>query len=665
MFRTVLIANRGEIARRVGRTCRELGITVAAVYADADADALHVRDADLAVRLPGNSPAETYLDIDRILEAAGQVSADAVHPGYGFLSENAELATRCTQAGLTFIGPSAEAIRLMGSKTAAKRTMARAGVPLLPSAELTNAGLTDADALCLDIGLPVLIKASAGGGGKAMRIVSDAAELDEAVESCRREARNAFGDDTVFLEKYLTGARHIEIQVFGDRHGNVVALGERECSIQRRYQKVIEEAPSAFVDAELRKAMCAAAVAAAQAIGYQGAGTVEFLVDADRRFYFLEMNTRLQVEHPVTELVTGLDLVRLQLLVAAGRPLPNDLPTERPNGHAIEARVYAEDVAAGFLPASGRLYRFEIPARPGLRVDSGVETGSEISIHYDPMLAKVIAHGPTRAEAAALLAAALRRSCIDGVATNVDLLVGTLTDPGFLAGATTTGFLAGDAPDRLSAAGRRDLDKARPAYLAAAALMVLDAGRRASPVLSSVPTGFRSTPSAGQRLDFDVAEAGCAVEVFPGRGRPRVTVDGVEVELSVHRVGPELADLTVHGVRRMLRGDRAGDRLYLHGPEGVLAVAVRPRFPDPDTGVESGSLTAPMPGSVVRVPAQVGAAVAAGDPLVVLEAMKMEHTIRATAPGQISAVKVAVGDQVDSGAVLVVLQEQPDPAEEQ
>ena len=661
MFRTVLIANRGEIARRVGRSCRELGITVTAVYSDADAEALHVRDADLSVRLPGSSPTETYLNLDRILDAARTVGADALHPGYGFLSENSELALRCEQAGICFIGPSAEAIRLMGSKTAAKRTMAEAGVPLLPSAELPAASLSggDLEALARDIGLPVLVKASAGGGGKAMRIVSDAADLVEAVESCRREARSAFGDDTVFLEKYLTDARHIEIQVFGDRHGNVVHLGERECSIQRRYQKVVEEAPSPFVDAELRKAMGAAAVAAAQAIDYVGAGTVEFLVDSERRFYFLEMNTRLQVEHPVTELVTGLDLVRLQLLVAAGAALPDDLadglPDGRRKGHAIEARVYAEDVEAGFLPASGRLHRFEIPGLPGLRVDTGVQTGSEISIHYDPMIAKVIAHGDSRVEAAGLLASALRRSCIDGVTTNVDLLVGTLTDPGFLAGHTTTAFLDGDAPLRLADAGRRDLVRARPAYLTAAALMVLEAGRAASPVLNGVPAGFRSTPSSGQRLAFDVGETGFAVEVFPGRGRSEVSVDGEPVRPELHRVGPDLVDLTVGGVRRVLRADRAGDRIHLHGPEGVLSVAVRPRFPDPDTALESGSLTAPMPGTVVRVPVAAGTVVAEGDALVVLEAMKMEHTIRAGAPGLVTAVEVAVGDQVDSGTVLVVL----------
>ena len=653
MFQFVMIANRGEIARRVTRTCRELGVGVGVVYSDPDAGALHVRDADLAVRLPGASAAETYLDIDLVIQAAQRMGADALHPGYGFLAENAALAERCADVGITFIGPSPAAIRSMGSKTEAKRTMGGAGVPLLPSADVNDDGelLSSAER----VGYPLLVKASAGGGGKAMRIVHDASTLAEDVAACRREASGAFGDDTVFLERYLVGARHIEIQVFGDQHGQVVHLGERECSVQRRYQKVLEEAPSPAVDPELRAAMGAAAVAAAKAIDYVGAGTVEFLLDADRRFYFLEMNTRLQVEHPVTELTTGLDLVRLQLLVAAGERLPDELSDLTITGHAIEARLYAEDVDAGFLPASGRLSRFAIPERPGLRVDTGVGSGSEVSIHYDPLLAKVISHRATRGEAAAALASALQHACVDGVTSNRDLLVGVLRDTDYRAGATTTGYLDDHDPVELSRQGRAHLDRARPAYLAAAALAVLERSCARARVLSSVPPGFRSTPSGPQQLDLEHAGVAVAVQVRALRRGFEISLDAEPLDLEVHHSAPDEAELTLDGIRRRLLVEFEGSRIYVTGPEGVLPLALRNRFADPQDLVEAGSLVAPMPGTAVRVAAIVGARVAAGDPLVVLEAMKMEHTIRAPAGAVVAAVKVKVGDQVNTGEVLVVL----------
>jgi propionyl-CoA carboxylase alpha chain len=662
VFELVLIANRGEIARRVARTCRELGVGVGVVYSDADAGALHVLDADLAVRLPGSTAAETYLDVDLVIEAARRMGADALHPGYGFLAENAGLAQRCADAGITFIGPSPDAIRRMGSKTEAKRTMAGAGVPLLPSAEVSPG--EDLVALGDRVGYPLLVKASAGGGGKAMRIVHHGGALAEDVTACRREARGAFGDDTVFLERYLLAARHIEIQVFGDQHGQIFHLGERECSVQRRYQKVLEEAPSSAVDQPLREAMGAAAVAAAKAIDYVGAGTVEFLLDVDGRFYFLEMNTRLQVEHPVTELTTGLDLVRLQLMVAAGERLPDELANLQTSGHAIEVRLYAEDIEAGFLPASGRLARFTIPDRPGLRVDTGVGSGSEVPIHYDPLLAKVIAHRDSRAEAAGVLAGALQRSCVDGVTSNRDLLVGILRDRDYRDGATTTEYLSEHDPAELSEQGRRHLTSARPAYLVAASLAVLERATATAPVLRSIPPGFRSTPSIPQELVLEDGEVASSVQVLALRGGYRVTLDGAELDLVVHRSAPEVVDASLDGVRRRLAVEFEGDRIYVTGPEAVLPLSLRNRFADPQSQVEAGSLVAPMPGTAIRVAATVGARVARGDPLVVLEAMKMEHTIKAAGPATVVAVKVCQGDQVNTGEVLVVLDHHVDDSEE-
>ena len=429
----LLVANRGEIARRVFRTAKAMGISTVAVFSDADEHAPHVREADLAVRLPGNTPAETYLDVERILDAARRTGADAIHPGYGFLSENAAFARACAAAGITFVGPTPEAIEAMGSKIAAKELMARAGVPCLPGGVVRDGYSVPPG------GFPVLVKASFGGGGRGMRVVRDESELQEALAAAEREAAAAFGDGTVFVERYVEDPRHIEVQIFGDTHGNVVHLYERECSIQRRYQKVIEEAPSPAVDDEQREKLGAAAVAAGKALGYVGAGTVEFVVDQAGDFFFLEVNTRLQVEHPVTEQITGLDLVELQLRVARGEALP---PVPPITGHAVEARLYAEDVGAGFIPVSGRIDRFEVPAGEGIRVDAGYESGSTVSTFYDAMLAKVIATGDTRDQAVQRLADALDRAQVHGVTTNRSMLVRVLRHPEFLAGATDTGFLS-------------------------------------------------------------------------------------------------------------------------------------------------------------------------------------------------------------------------------
>ena len=437
----VLVANRGEIARRISRTLRRMGIASVAVYSDADAGAPHAAEADEAVRIGPAPSLESYLDIDRLLAAAAAVGADAVHPGYGFLAENADFAARCAAAKLIFIGPPVEAIRKMGSKIGARAIMSEAGVPVVPGT--SGAGLNDKALLeaARKIGLPVLIKASAGGGGKGMRLVRDAAALPESLAAARREAGRAFGDETLLLERYFDAPRHVEIQIFGDAHDHIVHMFERECSIQRRFQKIIEESPSPAVDADLRARMGAAAVNAGKAIGYTGAGTVEFLLDRDGRFYFLEVNTRLQAEHPVTEAVTGLDLVELQVRVAEGDPLPFGQDDLRLDGHAIEARLYAEDPAADFLPATGRVALWAPAALPGVRYDSGIEAGAEVSVHYDPLLAKIVAHGPSRAEACDRLTVALRRLALGGVTTNRDFLLAVLTHPAFAAGEIDTHFI--------------------------------------------------------------------------------------------------------------------------------------------------------------------------------------------------------------------------------
>ncbi|MGQ0482217.1 MAG: ATP-binding protein [Pseudonocardia sp.] len=655
----LLVANRGEIAIRVMRTAHAMGIDTVAVYSDPDAHAPFTSVADEAVRLPGASPAQTYLRGDKIIEAARATGADAIHPGYGFLSENAEFAQACADAGLIFVGPPPAAIAAMGSKLEAKARMEAAGVPVLPGATVTD----EADVVAAGerVGYPLLVKAAFGGGGRGMRVVhepgADGVALREAVESARREAGSAFGDSTVFLERYVTDPRHVEVQIFGDRDGGVVHLFERECSIQRRYQKIVEECPSPAVDEQLRAELGAAAVAAGKAIGYVGAGTVEFVLDSSGSFFFLEVNTRLQVEHPVTELVTGLDLVELQLRVAEGEPLPTEVVDARIDGHAIEVRLYAEDVPAGFLPASGTVHTFQIDPAPGIRVDTGVVDGSVVSTYYDPMLAKVIAHGATRRDAARKLARALSRARIHGVTTNRDLLVGILREPEFLAGGTDTGYLTRHDPTALGASAP---DAVRlPA--AAAALAQQAANRQAATVLSTLPSGWRYVATAAQRTSFTTDEREIEVSYRIGTGDARVSVDGEALQ-SVRLLGvdPEHVDLEVDGVRRTYAVYRHEDVSYVDGPGAAFALAAVPRFVDPASVAHTGSLLAPMPGAVLRVLAEAGAQVVAGQPLVVLEAMKMEHTVSSPADGTLSEVHVSPGDQVDTGQVMAVV----DPTED-
>jgi propionyl-CoA carboxylase alpha chain len=648
---TLLIANRGEIAARIIRTAHALGIATVAVYSDPDAEAPYVTMADQAVRLPGAAPADTYLRGDLIIAAAAATGAGAIHPGYGFLSENAAFARACADAGLIFVGPSPATIQAMGDKVAAKATMAAAGVPVLPSVTVDAGGL-DADAST--VGFPLLVKAAFGGGGRGMRLVSDPSQLDAAVGAARREAAAAFGDGTVFLERYVPDPRHVEVQILGDAYGDVVHLFERECSIQRRYQKIVEESPSPAVDGELRAALTAAAVTAGRAVGYTGAGTVEFVLDRDGSFYFLEMNTRLQVEHPVTEAVTGLDLVELQLRIAEGEPLPAEVREAAITGHAIEVRLYAEDVAAGFLPVTGTLHRFAIPSGPGLRTDTGFRDGSAVSPHYDAMLAKVIAHGRTRADAARRLARALQAAQIHGLTTNRDLLVAILREPGFLAGATDTGYLTRHDPATLAASGAAS-STARHALVAALARQVVN--RAAAPVLGTLPSGWRNVVSAPQRVSYTAAGEQYDVAYRVLGDAVQASVNGVPLGQTLrHTASPDRVDLEIDGIRRVYRVHRVGPGTYVDASDGSSALTEVPRFGDPEKLAPAGSLLAPMPGLVRRVLVEVGAVVTAGEPLLVLEAMKMEQTVAAPAAGVVAELRAKAGEQVAAGQVLAVVE---------
>ncbi|MEX1177181.1 MAG: biotin carboxylase N-terminal domain-containing protein [Nitriliruptor sp.] len=682
--RKVLIANRGEIAVRIARTCRSMGIATVAVFSDVDASALHVRVCDEAVRLGGASPAESYLRADALLDAAARTGADAVHPGYGFLSENAAFARAVSDAGLTWIGPTPDAIAAMGDKVEAKRRMAAAGVPLVPGAELP-AG-TDVGEAADQVGFPLLVKAAAGGGGKGMRLVPDAAELADAVDAARREAAGAFGDDTVFLERYVQRPRHLEVQVLADHHGAVVHAFERECSIQRRHQKVIEESPSPSIDDEVRAALCEAAVAAARAIGYVNAGTVEFVADesllARRRagedidprdcFAFLEVNTRLQVEHPVTEEVvhvrdgrTGglapLDLVRTQVLVAGGQRLPFGQDDLVQVGHAIEARLYAEDPANGYLPATGRLAAFDPSSAPGVRWDTGIVEGDVVSVHYDPMLAKVIAAAPTRGEAAATLARALDRTVLLGTITNRDLLVAVLEDAAFLAGDTTTAFLDERYPDDAARHIAPSAPAVELAVIAASVAGIAGPGEAADRGLPVVRPGFTNAtaldPSVGFTLGAHThevsyrAERDGSVTVWSSAddAEPR------EQHVTVHRRDGEHLDVEIDGHRHQLRVTQRGETVGVWSAAGRVVLQERPRFPVAAGEQVAGATLAPMPGAIVTVVVSEGDQVAEGALLCTLEAMKMEHRVTAPVAGTVEEVRVAAGQQVDADAVLIVV----------
>ena len=641
MITTLLIANRGEIACRIMRTAKALGIRTVAVHSAIDRHARHVREADMAIDLGGAKPAESYLLIDKLIAAARASGAQAIHPGYGFLSENAAFARACADNGLIFVGPPASAIDAMGSKSAAKALMETAGVPLVPGYHGEAQDLDTFRAAAERIGYPVLLKAAAGGGGKGMKVVERAADLAEALASAQREAHAAFGDARMLVEKYVLKPRHVEIQVFADRHGNCLYLNERDCSIQRRHQKVVEEAPAPGLSPALRQAMGEAAVKAALAIGYVGAGTVEFLLDERGDFFFMEMNTRLQVEHPVTEAITGLDLVAWQLRVANGEPLPIRQEQVPLHGHAIEVRLYAEDAEQGFLPASGRLDLYREPAPgPGRRVDSGVAEGDSVSPFYDPMLAKLIVWGENREEARLRLLAMLDELAVGGLKTNRAFLKRLLAHPSFAAAELDTGFIARHAETLLPAPG--ELPERFWALAATAFLQSEPQQRRADDPFSpwSARSGWRAGLPAQGSLKL------CC------NGQCRLVQPGEQARLQGNRL------LVESGAP--LTAIRQGDTLYLEWNGELQAVT---RF-DPIAEAEAahaqqGGLSAPMNGSVVRVLVAAGQNVEAGATLVVMEAMKMEHSIRAPQAGVVKALYCAEGDMVSEGAALVELEETP------
>ena len=701
-MKRLLIANRGEIANRIIRTASRMGIETVAVFSDPDATQAFAAGADQAVALGGSTPGESYLDIDKILRAAAMSGADAVHPGYGFLSERADFARSVIDAGLIFVGPRPEAIASMGSKLEAKRIMGEAGVPLLPSAELGES-LTDSELIDAGttIGYPLLIKASAGGGGRGMRIVTASDGLVEAVQSARREAVSAFADGTVYAERYVSPSRHVEVQIFGDDFGAMVHLGERECSIQRRHQKIIEEAPCSNIDDATRQALHDAAITAGRAISYTNAGTVEFLVGGDGDFYFLEVNTRLQVEHPVTEMVTGVDLVEWQLRIAAGEPLPTEGWSAAPFGHAIEARLYAEDPTREFQPSTGVVHRFEIPGAQerdpgvvrvddGVRVDSIFDTGlsagrlspraggvrsdgiapsGSVSRFYDPMIAKVIAWDTSRTGAANKLASALVRATIDGIETNRSLLVRTLRHPDFLDGSANSEFLTKYPADVL---GASLLDEGQLARYAVAAALFLAEGRRGSDAFTpGVRSGFRNVVSGSQATSLTADDRAFAIQYrcdHDGRYLVNVNADdlgAVTAAVCLDRASSASSNgahcdgeilVTIGGLRWLHRVRVGEASVGVEGPFGGVTFDRPPRFAEPDSLVPAGSLVAAMPGTVVSVLADVGDRIEQGDALLVMEAMKMELIIRAPHAGVIEAVSVTAGQAVEVDQVLAVVE---------
>ncbi|MFC6447477.1 acetyl-CoA carboxylase biotin carboxylase subunit [Shinella zoogloeoides] len=656
MFRKILIANRGEIACRVIRTARRLGVATVAVYSDADRNALHVEMADEAIRLGPAEAAESYLNIAAIIEAAKASGAEAVHPGYGFLSENPDFVEAVKAAGLVFIGPSASAIRAMGLKDAAKALMEKAGVPVVPGyhGERQDAAFLAGEATA--IGYPVLIKARAGGGGKGMRRVEDPADFSAALESARREGESAFGDGRVLVEKYMAKPRHIEVQVFGDGHGYVVHLFERDCSLQRRHQKVIEEAPAPGMTAQMREAMGAAAVRAAAAIGYSGAGTVEFIADVSDglrqdRFYFMEMNTRLQVEHPVTEAITGLDLVEWQLRVAAGEPLPKRQEELAITGWAFEARLYAENPAREFLPATGRLAVFDLP--DSARIDSGVRAGDIVTPYYDPMIAKVITHGQTRAEALARLEAALEKCRVGGVTTNAGFLVRLCRLPAFAAGDVDTGLI-GRAGEGLLVEPEASEEAFALAALSALGLLEMPD----DPDPWAHIRGFRLWGEAARTVFLDHGGAEHALRiVMPGGRRFRLDHNGLSTEVGLLSVNGDAIrlDCDGHVFSATVHRDAASIVVFFGGHAHAFAIAEEAGHHG-EAAAGGDRLSAPMPGLVRIVSAAPGARVARGDALVTMEAMKMELVLAAPRDGVVAAVPVAVGDQVAEGALLLSLE---------
>jgi geranyl-CoA carboxylase alpha subunit len=641
----ILIANRGEIAVRVIRTARELGYRTVAVYSDADANALHVQEADEAIHIGASAVGESYLVADKIINAAKQTGSNAIHPGYGFLSENSAFAKQCEANDIIFIGPGSDAIELMGSKRLSKIAMIEAGVPCISGYQ----GADQDDAVLVEqaqeIGFPIMVKASAGGGGRGMRLVFEAKELLAQIKTARSEAENAFGSGELILERAVIEPRHIEIQVFADSHGNVVYLGERDCSIQRRHQKVVEEAPSPFVDEQLRQRMGKAAVDAAKSCQYRGAGTVEFLVDSNKDFYFLEMNTRLQVEHPVTELITGLDLVEWQLLVAAGEHLPLSQDEITLTGHAVEVRLYAEDPRDNFMPQTGTVLQWDTPVRDGVRVDTGIKTGQVISPYYDPMIAKVITFGKTRDIAIRKLASAIQDSNIIGVNTNKLFLQNILRHPLFIAGDATTAFIEQHFSADIS------MDVATPGVetIALAAMVYYQQGKQAG-------NNWRSSSANGCSLILDYNETSYAVTLAESDNNFTVSVNDQSTSFTLVAITDSEFTIVSNNLRRRCAFVKKDTTVYLDDGNGHFIFTDITHMPAAAGGSGSGQVKASMDGAIVDVLVKAGDVVAVGQTLVVLEAMKMEHQLKAGISGVIEAVNTAVGQQVKSKQVLVVVE---------
>jgi acyl-CoA carboxylase subunit alpha len=634
MFRRILIANRGEIALRIMRTCRAMGIETVAVYSSFDQYAPHVRFADRAVPIGPAAARDSYLNIPAVLAAARTSGAEAIHPGYGFLAENPDFAQACEGAGITFIGPSSRVIRAMGSKIGGRELAQEAGVPTVPSFAADNGSQID---------FPVLIKASAGGGGRGMRIVRSPAEFQQAAAAARGEAERAFADGTLLVEKLVEGARHLEIQIFGDHYGNLIHLFERDCSVQRRYQKIIEESPSPAMTPEIRQQMADAAIALARRIGYTNAGTVEFLLAPSGKFYFIEVNARIQVEHPVTEMITGLDLIRLQIEIAQGHPLPPQ--PSRASGHAIEARLYAEDPGNSFLPATGALHVWEPPQEiAGVRVDSGVEEGAEIGVHYDPMLAKVIAHAPDRESSINKLVFALRSFAAQGVVTNREFLTAVLDHEDFRRGRAHTGWQITPAPG--SARG----EPADEVFAAVTAAYIQHAEHARRRILPSIPIRYRNNPYPSPAMMFDIG----------GREFPS-SAPGLKLE--VLRISQDQVEVLVDGIRHQFRIREHGTHYYVRSRLAQRTVTRLPRYPRRAGASSQESANSPMPGQILRILVSEGQSVKPGDALVALEAMKMEQTIKAAHEGVVKAILVKPGQMVAPGQMLVEIQSTEDAHE--
>jgi 3-methylcrotonyl-CoA carboxylase alpha subunit len=663
-IKKILIANRGEIAVRVARTCKAMGIPTVAVFSDVDADTPHVRACDQAVRIGPAESAKSYLDMDKIIDACRKTGANAIHPGFGFLSENAEFADRCDEEDIIFIGPSGDSIRSMGSKQKAKEIADRADVPVVPGYNGEDQDDEKLKEEARKIGLPALVKASAGGGGKGMRIVRDADKLQDAIDSARREASNSFGDDTLLIEKYVEQPRHIEIQVLADSHGNFVHLFERECSIQRRHQKVIEEAPSPALDDELREKMGAAAIRLIKEMEYENAGTVEFILDDEGNYYFLEVNTRLQVEHPVTEEVTGVDLVREQIRVANGQQISFKQDELTITGASIECRLYAEDPANDFLPASGPVIRWDAPDIEGLRIESGIETGSTIAIHYDPMLAKLITYGETREVARQRMVAALNQLVAHGLTTNQRFLRDMLEREEFVEGALHTHLIDDIYPDGWKASADEDLVER-----AALAITLFQQQHRAKgrEVLPTMRSGFRNNRYMPEYAEFEASNGDVRID-YVDAGGGQFDIYGEDDETRRVRIASvNETSVTIEDERLLQQTyevSRDANKWWVQSPEGTYRFTEKDRYPLPGTEVPAGGSTAPMTGTVIEIRVEEGDEVNEGDVLMIVEAMKMEHNITAELDGPVTAIHVEEGDIVNEGDVLVVVGDEDDGEDE-